>query len=95
MAQLRRLYSPDHPSHGGFVATFPSGACKSVTWQSTERIVDTLDAAKKYTSELLAAMLKQGLMDDCERTNWASMTAAVQRMVSDWNAGLSEVRNDH
>ena len=24
-------------------------------------------------------------MDDVNRTNWASVTAAVQRIISDWN----------
>lgn len=73
------------PLVGGFVARFPSGATKSVAWQSQAPISDTLEAAKQYTTHLLDAMLKDRLIDDCERTNWASFAAAVQKVIMDWN----------
>ena len=77
--------SPD-PEVAGFVAEFPSGTRKSVAWRSPAPIVPALDAAKQYAAELLAARSSEpGGGDDVNRTNWASVTAAVQRIIMDWN----------
>lgn len=77
--------SPD-PDVAGFVVEFPSGIRKSVAWRSRAPIVPTLDAAKAYAAELIAARSSEpGGLDDVERTNWASVTAAVQRIIMDWN----------
>lgn len=77
--------SPD-PETAGFIVEFPSGVRKSIAWKSQAPITPTLDAAKSYAAELLAARSSElGGMDDVNRTNWASVTAAVQRIISDWN----------
>ena len=77
--------SPD-PEVAGFVVEFPSGTRKSVAWRSPAPIVPALDAAKQYAAELLATRSSEpGGMDDVNRTNWASVTAAVQRIIMDWN----------
>ena len=77
--------SPD-PEVAGFVVEFPSGNRKSVAWRSKAPITPALDAAKEYAAELLAARSSEpGGMDDVNRTNWASVTAAVQRIITDWN----------
>ncbi len=77
--------SPD-PETAGFIVEFPSGTRKSIAWKSQAPITPTLDAAKEYAAKLLAARSSEpGGMDDVNRTNWASVTAAVQRIISDWN----------
>lgn len=90
MTRLIRLTSINNdPQIGAFAIEFPSGACKSVQWQSAERIGDTLTAAKKYASECLQTCLDEQRIDDAERTNWASVTAAIQRIIGDWNDALT------
>lgn len=84
---LIQLERPGSASVGGFAITFPSGACKSVTWKSEAPIQDTLAAAKQYAASVLQACLDERRVDDAERTNWASVTAAVQRIIQDWNEG--------
>lgn len=78
------------PRIGGFVAVFPSGAKKVVAWAWGAPILgdDRLDASKQYASALLADLLKDGLTDDADRTNWASMTAAIQKIIVDWSDAL-------
>lgn len=77
--------SPD-PETAGFVVEFPSGTRKSVAWRSRAPITPALDAAKEYAAKLLAARSSElGGMDDVNRTNWASVTAAAQRIIMDWN----------
>jgi hypothetical protein len=77
--------SPD-PDAAGFVVEFPSGTRKSVAWRSKAPITPTLEAAKSYAGELIAARGSEpGGMDDIERTNWPSVVAAVQRIITDWN----------
>ena len=77
--------SPD-PDIAGFIVEFPSGTRKSVAWRSKAPITPALDAAKEYAAELLAARSSEpGGLDDVNRTNWASVTAAVQRIILDWN----------
>ena len=80
-----RLESPESATIGGFAISFPSGACKSVTWKSEAPIQDTLAAAKQYAASVLQVCLDERRIDDAERTNWASVTAAIQRVVQDWN----------
>jgi hypothetical protein len=75
----------DDPLVGGFIAEMPSGVMKAVAWRSGAPIEPTIDAAKQYVSELLQCLIDGRHMDDVERTNWASATAAVQRIVADWN----------
>lgn len=84
---LIQLESPESAAIGGFAISFPSGACKSVTWKSEAPIQDTLAAAKQYAASVLQACMDERRIDDAERTNWASVTAAIQRIVQDWNEG--------
>jgi len=76
------------PNVGGFVAEFPSGAMKSVAWRTGAPIEPTIDAAKKYTADLITALQKEGLSDDLNRTNWTSAVAAIQHIISQWNEKL-------
>lgn len=84
---LHRLEG-DHATIGGFKIQFPSGCTKLVHWQSAAPITPELDAAKKYAATVLDGLMREGKNDDVGRTNWASVTAAIQRIVSDWNERL-------
>lgn len=82
---LIRLEAPADNTHGGFAITYPSGACKSLSWRSQAPIPDTLAAAKHYAATALQNCLDEGRQGDANGTNWASVTAAVQRVLQDWN----------
>jgi hypothetical protein len=84
MAQLWPLESPEHPLVGGFLVRFPSGHTQSIVWPATAPLHDTLQAAKETAARLLDGLLKGGLIDDAERTNWASMTASIQALIVRW-----------
>lgn len=84
---LQRLESDDK-RHGGVVLTFPSGAAKSVTWSTGEPIHPPLDAAKGYAAQVLDALMREGRIDDADRTNWASVVAAMVRLIEDFNLRL-------
>ena len=86
MAQLRALTCTQDQTIGGFIITFPSGLTKEVIWQSAVPAPDALRAAKEFTSGVLDQLLQEGKTDDANRTNWASVTAAVQKIVLDFNA---------
>jgi hypothetical protein len=73
---------------GGFFVFLPSGATKSVAWRSATPITPTLEAAKKYASKVIEQLQADGLTADIDRTNWASVTAAIQRVILDFNTGL-------
>lgn len=85
MTSLIRLESPNDALVGGFAITYPSGCTKSVVWRSEAPIADTFQAAKEYAARTLQNCLDERRIDDAERTNWASVTAAIQRIVSDWS----------
>jgi hypothetical protein len=85
MTQLRALTHDTDPKIGGFLATFPSGLKKEVIWRSTVPAPDTLKAAKEFAAGLLAQLLEESKNDDANRTNWPSLTAAIQRFVLDFN----------
>jgi hypothetical protein len=74
------------PTIGGFLITFPSGLSKEVIWQSAVPAPDPLRAAKEFTAGVLDQLLQEGKTDDANRTNWVSVTAAVQKLVVDFNA---------
>lgn len=80
----------NNPKVGGFIAKFPSGAQKSVIWASGLPIEPTIEAAKKYAATLIDEMMKEGRIDDVDRTNWASATAAIQKIIADWNVALRQ-----
>jgi hypothetical protein len=84
MTTLQRLESPD-PSIGGILFVFPSGLTKQITWKASRPIAPTLGAAKSYAARVLDSLLSDNQSDDAERTNWASLTAAVQRHLEDFN----------
>lgn len=94
MAQIYRLESDD--SHiGGFRVRFPSGVTKDVTWRSEGVITPTLDAAKQYATSLVQSMLDDRRIDDLERTNVPSLVAAIQKIISDWNAVILTANLHH
>ena len=76
---------PDDPNIGGFIAEFDSGVRKSIAWRSQAPILEPLAAAKQYVSELLQCLIDERHMHEVEGTNWASATAAVQKIIIDWN----------
>lgn len=81
--------SEGEPEVGGFMIFLPSGATKVVNWRSAKPITPTLDAAKKYATELVDSLLKQHGNnighEDIQRTNWTSVAAAIQRIILDFN----------
>jgi hypothetical protein len=87
MTTLQRLESDD-PRIAGIALTFPSGAAKQITWQCDRPIAPTLDAAKEYAAAVLDALMREGRIDDAERTNWASCTAAIKKHLEDFNDAL-------
>jgi hypothetical protein len=84
MAQIWPLVS-DSSLVGGVLAHFPSGKTLTASWVRRAPVIDTLTAAKDTTAKLLQQLIDEGAVDDADRTNWASFTAAVQRVISDWN----------
>lgn len=76
----------DDTSIGGFIVTFDSGVSKSIAWRQFEPIEDTLGCAKAFTAKLIESLIADRCMHEVEGTNWASATAAVQKIIVDWNA---------
>jgi hypothetical protein len=85
----------DAVEQGGFLMFLPSGATKVVAWHSPKPITPTLDAAKKYASEVVESLLQAGGIEnpDIQRTNWVSVTAAVQRIILDFNDRVTQAIN--
>jgi hypothetical protein len=81
---LHRLEGP-RPTIGGFLITFPSGTRKTVHWEYDRPIKDTLTAAKGYAAKVVQTLLDEGKHDDIGRTNWTSVTAAIQAIIVQWN----------
>ena len=79
----------DSAEEGGFFIFFNSGATKVVRWREVNQITPTLEASKKYAAALIEALQKSGQVDDIDSTNWASVTAAIQRIILDWNGKLA------
>lgn len=90
MAKLHLLVS-DHSSVGGVAIEFPSGVTKSISWCTNQPITDTKAAAQQYASAFLQHLLDERRVDDAERTNWVSVTAAIQAHIAAWNAKLRGV----
>lgn len=82
----------DKTEEGGFLLFLPSGATKVVGWSTPKHITPTLDAAKKYTAQVIEDIAKQHgyECEDITRTNWASVAAAVQRIILDFNDRLRQ-----
>lgn len=84
--------------HGGFAIFLPSGATKLVHWQSAAPITPTLDAAKQYATEVVESLLQQHGGNpgtpDIAQVNWTSITAAIQRVILDFNHKLQVAARD-
>lgn len=80
----------DTVERGGFLLFLPSGATKVIAWHTAKPITPTLDAAKQYTTQIVDGLLQAGGIanTDIQRTNWVSVTAAVQRCILDFNDRL-------
>lgn len=79
------------PEEGGFIVFFPSGHHLAVGWRQPQPISPTLEASKKFAAEIIDKLLKadsDAARSDIERTNWPSVTAAIQRIILDWNGGI-------
>ena len=75
----------DDPNDGGFFVFLPSGATKVVSWRATRPIDPPATAARRYAAELAEALDNEGLDDDLDRTDWPVVTAAILRIILDWN----------
>lgn len=73
------------PEVFGVVVEFPSGTRKSLSWRQSAPVIDALETAKHCAAQLVKALIDGGKMDDVDRTNWASLTAAMQALVMAWN----------
>lgn len=91
----------DQPEVGGFLVFFPSGKHLQVTWRTVQQITPTKEAAVRYVGEVADALNSSAarasdpderalIEDDIRRTNWVSVTAAVQRCILDFNTALSK-----
>jgi hypothetical protein len=87
MAEIYRLET-DHPTHGGILITFPSGAAKHIRWQTEAPITPELEAAKTYSASFIAHLLENNLKADLDATNWVSVVACLQKHIADFNEGL-------
>ncbi len=88
MAQLWPLDSPADPRIGGVLFKFPSGKQKTLQWEWPLPVLDTLAVSKHLAARLLDDLMRDNALDDIGRTNWPSMTAAIQRVVKDWSEKL-------
>lgn len=89
----------DRPEVGGFILFFPSGHHLQVAWETPSHITPTKDAALQFTGaaeQKLEDMarsdnpkIRESAIADIKRTNWVSVTAAVQRCIIDFNHALS------
>lgn len=91
MAELQRLESrTGDPKQGGFVMRFPSGRVEVIEWNfgAPMRADQLLQASKDLAAKVIERLSSSAAHDDMERTNWASVVAAIQRIVTDWNDTL-------
>jgi hypothetical protein len=91
MADLQALESANgNPRQGGVLVTFPSGERVELAWDHGAPMldVDVLGECKRLAARLIEHLSRKALHDDLERTNWASIVAALQRIVTDWNDKL-------
>lgn len=82
------------PEQGGFFAFLPSGHTKTVAWSSVRPITPTFDAAKQFAARLIEDLQKSDLQRDIDAINWASATAAIQRVILDFNDRIKLAIND-
>ncbi len=89
---LHLLEDPRNPHAGGVLCTFPSGRLKALHWRSEHPIHDSMAMAQDLAARALDSCLQEGRADDAERTNWASVAAAMRQMVRLWNDRLEGTR---
>lgn len=91
---LKRLEGAT-PEVGGFIIFFPSGRFHDISWRAIKHIEPSKEAAIAYVGRVVEDLNKlsdQGdktADDDLARTNWVSVTAAVQRCILDFNSKLA------
>lgn len=90
MTQLHRLEATNgNPYAGGVLIRYSSGHAQEIAWQSDGRLIlPTLDAAKAYAAQALAGLQADNRQREIDATNWASMVAALQAILQDFNAQL-------
>jgi len=75
---------------GGFFAFMNDGSTKVIQWRSVNRIQPTYEAAKTYAIKLAEMLHKSGwTQQQIEAIRWDSVTAAIQRVILDWNDKLA------
>lgn len=95
---LKRLEG-DAPEVGGLIIFFPSGLFHDISWRAVTHITPTKEAAIRFVGRIVEDLnrkaeqnegqARQMIEEDLRRTNWVSVTAAVQRIVHDFNEKLS------
>jgi len=86
--RLIPLESAENDPHAAGVAiVFDSGAAKQIAWRTKpgRLISPALDAAKQYTAQVLDALLREGREEEIRHTNWVSVTAAMHKLIRDFN----------
>jgi len=80
---------------GGFFVFLSNGETRTVMWRCSNVIQPTYDAAKQYAIKLAEDLHRKGWTQaQIENIRWDSVTAAIQRVILDWNdklrAGVGE-----
>ena len=75
---------------GGFIVEFSNNRRKQVVWRTKAPILPALEAAKQYAATLVQGLIDDGMLAEVNATNWASATAAVQKIILDWNDKLTQ-----
>ena len=93
MPDLHRLESSNgNPLQGGVLIAWPDHRGIEIAWQSDGRLImPTLDAAKRYAAEVIAELQRTGRLDLVDATNWASVVAALQHHIAEFNAGIRNI----
>jgi len=87
MAQLHPLTSND-PRIAGILVVFPNSQGVELTWSARAPIKDPHTQAKSYATMLVDTLRESGMQHHIDGTNWASMVAAIQKHLVDFNARL-------
>ena len=87
------------PEVGGVIIFFPSGLFHDISWRAVQHITPTKEAAVRFVGQIVEDLNKkaaqaegparEAIEQDLARTNWVSVTAAVQRIILDFNSKLS------
>lgn len=95
---LKRLEG-DQPEVGGLIIFFPSGMFHDLSWRAVTHITPTKEAAVRFVGQIVEDLnrkaaqaegqAREAIEQDLARTNWVSVTAAVQRTILDFNSKLS------